>query len=103
MLALTVREAVTNIQRHARANRATVRLIVRDGTTHLAVEDDGRGGSVTPGNGLTGMRERLRALDGELAIVSERGRGTRLDVRLGVERADRPPADRAAMARGAAA
>jgi two-component system sensor histidine kinase DesK len=90
-LALTVREAVTNIQRHARANRACVRLTVRDGNAHLVVEDDGRGGSVMPGNGLTGMRERLRALEGDLAIVSERGRGTRLEARVAV-----PPPEQAA-------
>jgi len=82
VLALTVREAVTNIQRHARAKYARVRLSVVDDQACLLIEDDGCGDIVTPGNGLTGMRERLRALGGDLAIVSERGRGTRIDARI---------------------
>jgi len=82
VLALTLREAVTNIQRHARAGHAQVGFTVVDGEARLVVEDDGRGGAITPGNGLTGMRERLRALGGDLAIISERGRGTRIEARL---------------------
>jgi len=82
VLALTVREAVTNIQRHARANSASVRLSLIDREACLVVEDDGTGGMIAPGNGLTGMRERLRALGGDLAIVSERGRGTRIEARI---------------------
>jgi len=84
VLALTLREAVTNIQRHARAGHAQVGFTVVDGEARLVVEDDGRGGVITPGNGLTGMRERLRMLGGDLAIISERGRGTRLEARLAV-------------------
>ena len=82
VLALTIREAVTNIQRHAQASYARVRVAIIDGEARVAIEDNGRGGAITPGNGLTGMRERLRALGGDLAIVSERGRGTKLEARL---------------------
>ncbi|MEP7041665.1 MAG: sensor histidine kinase [Dokdonella sp.] len=78
VLALTVREAVTNIQRHAYAAHARVELKALDGQVCLVIEDDGRGGAIEPGNGLTGMRERLRGLGGRLDIQSERGGGTRL-------------------------
>lgn len=82
VFALVVREAVTNIQRHARAARARVALTVGEGQARLLIEDDGRGGVIEPGNGLSGMRERLRVHGGELAIVSARGNGTRLEARL---------------------
>ena len=88
IFALTIREAVTNIQRHARARRARVTLAVVAHEARLVVEDDGCGGAIAPGNGLTGMRERLRALDGDLVIVSERGRGTRLEARVALAIAD---------------
>ncbi len=78
VLALTVREAVTNIQRHAQATRARVEVGVEGGEARLAISDDGIGATILPGNGLSGMRERLALLDGRLEIQSVRGRGTRL-------------------------
>jgi two-component system sensor histidine kinase DesK len=81
-LAMTVREAVTNIQRHAQASRANVVLEAAQGILLLRVEDDGRGGAIVPGNGLAGMRERLRGIGAELQVESERGRGTRLRASL---------------------
>jgi two-component system sensor histidine kinase DesK len=81
-LAMTVREAATNIQRHAQANSARVTLQVQDAMLVLRVEDDGRGGAIVPGNGLTGMRERLGGVGAELRVDSGRGRGTVLMVSL---------------------
>ena len=81
-LAMTVREAVTNIQRHARATTARVDLQAQDSRLEMRVVDDGRGGAIVPGNGLTGMRERLAAVGAELRIDSERGRGTAVVVTL---------------------
>lgn len=81
-LALVLREAVTNIQRHARANRVEVTVIVGPEQVVLRVRDDGRGGVNDRGNGLTGMRERISAHGGELWIESPRGRGTGIEVRL---------------------
>ncbi len=78
VLAMTVREAVTNIQRHARANHAQIGLEAVQGRVLLTVEDDGRGGAIVPGNGLSGMRERLATIGAELRVDSERGRGTRV-------------------------
>lgn len=81
-LAMIVREAVTNIQRHARARRARVSLVPAGDDIALRIEDDGRGGVAVPGNGLNGMRERVDALAGQMRIDSAPGRGTRIEVRL---------------------
>ncbi|WP_133500395.1 sensor histidine kinase [Cognatilysobacter terrigena] len=78
VLALTVREAVTNIQRHARARHAEVTLSSTPREVKLCIADDGRGGAITPGNGLSGMRERVEALGGKLRIESSSA-GTRLE------------------------
>ena len=82
VFALTVREAVTNIQRHARAQHAWVALTAEEGGAVLRVGDDGRGGALVPGNGLAGMRERVQALGGRLGIDSDAGHGTRIEASL---------------------
>lgn len=81
-LALTVREAVTNIQRHARASQADITLGMEGNDAVLTISDDGRGGAIVPGNGLGGMRERIEALGGRLRVDSASGHGTRIDVRV---------------------
>ena len=81
-LALVLREAVTNIQRHARANRVEVTVIAGAEKVVMRVRDDGRGGVNERGNGLTGMRERIEARGGTLEIESPRGRGTSIEVAL---------------------
>ena len=81
-LALTVREAVTNIQRHARARQVWSALECTREQGLLRVRDDGRGGDIVPGNGLQGMGERLQALGGELRIDARAGAGTELQARL---------------------
>jgi two-component system sensor histidine kinase DesK len=88
-LALTVREATTNIHRHSEARRATLSVqsegIGREAQVSLTVSDDGRGGARESGTGLTGIRERLRSLGGNLTIESPRGRGTVLRASLPAE------------------
>jgi two-component system sensor histidine kinase DesK len=81
-LAMTVREAVTNIQRHARATSTNITMSVQNKQLVLCIEDDGCGGAIVPGNGLTGMRERLASIGAQLRVESQRGRGTRLVVSL---------------------
>ena len=81
-LAMTVREAATNIQRHARAQRADARFVVEGGDVVLRIVDDGRGGAIVPGNGLSGMRERIEGVRGRLRIEADRGRGTHLEARV---------------------
>ncbi len=80
-LALGLREAATNVQRHARARHVEVTL-TRDGRhARLVVRDDGRGGVKTRGNGLTGIDERLAAVGGRATTDSASGRGTRIELR----------------------
>jgi two-component system sensor histidine kinase DesK len=80
VLALAVREAVTNIVRHARASRCSLKLQQTNGTCSLLIEDDGCGGVVEEGNGLRGMRERVEALGGSLRFESDQG--TRLSIQV---------------------
>ncbi|HEX8418493.1 MAG TPA: histidine kinase [Sphingomonas sp.] len=76
VLAMTLREAVTNVIRHADAGRCTIELTLHAGRLTLTVADDGAGTAIVEGNGLTGMRQRLVAAGGELSIRS--GAGTTL-------------------------
>ncbi|MEG3086973.1 sensor histidine kinase [Sphingomonas sp. PB4P5] len=68
VLAMTLREAVTNVIRHAEAQRCTIDLAMTGQEARLAVCDDGHGRSFTEGRGLTGMRQRLQAAGGSLTI-----------------------------------
>jgi two-component system sensor histidine kinase DesK len=80
MLAMVVREALTNVLRHARATHCDVR-VARDGDAWvLEVRDDGHGRLGPDGNGLTGVRERVEALGGRVELRG--GAGVHLTVRL---------------------
>jgi two-component system, NarL family, sensor histidine kinase DesK len=92
VLAMTVREAATNIQRHARAHRADIRFGVEGGEAVLRIHDNGRGGAIVPGNGLSGMRERIEGMGGWLRIETGTGRGTRLEARVPLAANDDPAA-----------
>lgn len=76
VVALIMREAVTNVVRHSHARRCRVSLATENGSCVLSVEDDGRGGIQVEGNGLRGMRERIEALGGKL--VRDTASGTKL-------------------------
>ena len=78
VLSLVLREAVTNILRHAGATSCRLELAADRGGTHLSVHDNGHGAIRSEGNGLRGMRERIEALGGRLDIESREG--TRLSV-----------------------
>jgi two-component system sensor histidine kinase DesK len=92
-LAMTVREAATNIQRHARAHRAEAVFAMEGGEAVLRIADDGRGGAIVPGNGLNGMRERIEGLRGRLRIEAGDGGGTRVEVRVPRAANDDVPGD----------
>jgi two-component system, NarL family, sensor histidine kinase DesK len=86
-LSLIVREAVTNIIRHAKATRCTISLSEDDNELKLEIADNGQGLKSEEGSGLSGMRERVQALGG--AFVLENRSGVRLHVTLPkVERAN---------------
>jgi signal transduction histidine kinase len=72
-----VTEALTNAMKHARAARILVTVEYGRGRLRLAVVDDGVGGAgLVEGSGLLGLTDRVRALDGDLVVRSEPGRGT---------------------------
>jgi len=82
-----VSEALTNTARHATATAATVTVTVTDGVLRVRVRDDGRGGAdFAGGSGLVGLRDRVEALGGGLALDDSPGGGTTLDVRIPVWR-----------------
>jgi two-component system sensor histidine kinase DesK len=95
VLAWVVREAVTNVLRHARASHCTIDLTVADADpdpvhssllpgsrepahARLSITNDGAPASRGPtgGSGLTGLAERLAELDGTLSTRLEAGRFT---------------------------
>jgi len=80
VVALVVREAVTNVVRHARAQNFRLRLAPDNGNCLLEIQDDGRGGDQIEGNGLLGMRERIEALGGTLQ--RDTSAGTRLTIQF---------------------
>jgi len=75
-----VQEALSNIVKHAAAERVSIVVSQRGGTVAATVDDDGRGfdeGAVrADALGLTGMRERLALVGGTLELESAPGRGT---------------------------
>jgi PAS domain S-box-containing protein len=78
-----VAESLTNVARYAEATQVTIRLARQNGWALVEVEDDGIGGVRSDaGSGIRGLMDRIDALEGSLDIVSEPGRGTRIQVRL---------------------
>ena len=80
-------ESLSNVARHARAAHVAVSLKNIDGLALLTIEDDGSGfvhaeSSGIEGQGLSGMRERVRKCGGHLMIESTPGQGTSLSVAI---------------------
>jgi signal transduction histidine kinase len=73
-----IAEAVTNAQRHARAEAITIRASYFGGALHVEVADDGVGGADPRGSGLQGLRDRVEAVGGDFDVATARGRGTRV-------------------------
>ncbi|MGH2691301.1 MAG: sensor histidine kinase [Actinomycetota bacterium] len=85
-----VTEALANVTKHAKASHATVAANVEEGLLTIEVTDDGVGGAdVERGTGLSGLADRLHALDGELEIESGK-RGTRLTAHIPLRHSLRP-------------
>lgn len=82
-LAFVLREATTNIVRHAQASRCQLRFQREPGAVVMEVRDDGRGVSGAEGNGVRGMRERVAMLGGTLQVAG--GEGTTVTARVPVE------------------
>lgn len=73
VFAIVLREAVTNVIRHADAGRCGVTFRRESGDAIMQIEDDGRGGSFVEGSGLQGMRQRLGEIDGTLSLETQSG------------------------------
>lgn len=74
-----VSEALANVAKHSGASSCRVEVTCREGRLTVLIEDDGTGGAVlAAGHGLSGLTDRLFAVDGELAVDSPRGGPTRL-------------------------
>jgi signal transduction histidine kinase len=83
-----VQEALTNVVKHAQADRVSIVLQRKDGKVMAVIEDDGRGFSAAAredgGLGLVGMTERVELVNGRLQIESAEGAGTTLVVEVPV-------------------
>jgi signal transduction histidine kinase len=85
-----VQEGLVNVRKHSHARTALVRLSARNGQWTLVIEDDGQGfpfeGRLTQteldalGKGPLVIKERVRVIAGELAIESNPGQGSRLEI-----------------------
>ena len=83
MLALVIREATTNVIRHARASVCRIALVQQaNGEVVLDISDDGQGRIKPEGGGIQGMFARIEALGGRLDIKSDHGRRLRAELPL---------------------
>jgi len=83
-----VAEALANVAKHAQATRARVTVAGDADLLAIEVSDDGVGGAdPRGGSGLTGLLDRVDALDGTLRLTSAGGAGTTLRVTLPLSRA----------------
>jgi signal transduction histidine kinase len=76
-------EALTNTAKYAQASEVTVHAVMRDGHLHLTISDDGIGGAhADGGSGLIGLKDRVDALSGTLAVSSPAGGGTTITAEI---------------------
>lgn len=80
-----MQEWLTNIAKHAKAHRVTVKVAQDEQFIHLYIEDDGIGFNpdmTSQGFGLAGMKERIQGLMGEMKIESILNQGTKITIKL---------------------
>ena len=84
-----VAEALTNVVKYAEASAVNVTVEQRDGHVVVEVADDGVGGAEpAAGSGLSGLADRVAALDGTLRVESPSGGGTRITAEIPVTATD---------------
>lgn len=94
-----IAESLANIAKHSQATRAWIRARVEGDRVVIEVRDNGVGGaSLDAGSGVLGIADRIEAVGGELELVSPRGSGTTVTVRMPLH----PPITDAPAASGAA-
>jgi ligand-binding sensor domain-containing protein/signal transduction histidine kinase len=83
---MVLKESLNNVAKHAAATEVHVRLAIEEGILRIAIEDNGKGFSVTDrtgaGNGLQNMQKRLANIGGKLLLSSTPGKGTRIELRI---------------------
>lgn len=80
-----VAEALTNATKYAEASAVDIHANLENGSLHLAISDDGRGGAdPSRGSGLIGLVDRIESLNGVIEITSPPGHGTHLSIELPV-------------------
>jgi two-component system sensor histidine kinase DegS len=94
-----IQESIQNARKHARATRVDVSVRTDGSLLTVRIEDNGRGFSpdrvtthMMGGAGLRGMRERAALVGGEIAIDSEPGEGTRIELSFPLTGSEAPPA-----------
>ncbi len=91
-----IQEAIRNISRHSQAENAFISIDIKESFLHIVIEDDGIGFNVDKfmhlssdngrGLGVIGMKERISLLGGDFNIQSSPGEGTRLFIRIPLQR-----------------
>ena len=89
-LAMALREGVTNILRHSGAKTVHIRLESSADAVTLSLDDDGIGGAIRSGGGLSGLSDRLAAVGGRLDIEQPGNGGTRLRASVPAATGDAP-------------
>lgn len=82
---LFYKEAINNLVKHAKAEKVTVQLALINGLVKLEIQDDGIGFDPNVpgfGNGMATLQKRAKALNGQLQLFSQQGRGTRVDLQF---------------------
>jgi signal transduction histidine kinase len=77
-----VSEALANATKHAHASQVALAVQHQNGAILVDISDNGVGGADAAGHGLTGLRDRVEALDGQLLVESSPGRGTRIHAEI---------------------
>jgi signal transduction histidine kinase len=86
-----VSESLTNASKHAQASAVYVDVARTGDVLHISVRDDGVGGAdPAGGSGLIGLRDRVEALGGTIAIRSAKGAGTEVEVMLSLDQKREP-------------
>ena len=80
-----VAESLTNAAKYGRGAAARVTLLEETGRLIVEIDDDGPGGANPQGNGLSGLKNRVEALDGILVVRSNPGEGTTVHAELPCE------------------
>ncbi|HLR64690.1 MAG TPA: histidine kinase [Pseudogracilibacillus sp.] len=81
-----IQEALQNIDKHAKAMNAVVRLEQLNEKINIQIKDDGQGFNMKTisknSYGLAGIKERVDLLEGKMAVQTEEGQGTEIDIQI---------------------